>query len=627
MKKIISIFFCLLLVFSFTACGGKNPEPTPDPVTPDKPSFSRPTAAEEQAHYDAMILEEAKQVKPFTIKNVNVLTQNVERYGKYELEFNLSENFTSKESHNFNIVDIRAKIITPSGKEEVQACFYKQDEAPQWALRYSPREVGEYTFTINDYKSEYKTGVMNFTAVASNSRGFLKVNNAKMVDSNNDMMLLYGINYAWAPIAEYEKNIPKIAENGINYVRLWGQCPWSAFNLERMPKYVDGVKLENEIQNDSVVEYKGLGDYSLINAARLDDLITLFEDNNIYLQYCLFNLWDFSSNHWKTNPYNKENGGMCVWRTNDTNYWTHPSAKRYQKQLIRYIYARYSYSTSFGVFEFWNEADNKVTPDNPKIGADWHKEMSEYIDTIDVRKVPKTTSYAWTDHADLGGQTPWRELDFLDIYNGHRYGKVGKDSLPVWTQQLNDLKKWQGETVTKPVFLGEHSEDGAENKDGGILRDRYYLDALYSSVLIGGAAVTSMHWRVDNSFMLSDNMLSYTKAIKTILSPLERQIDNAVHKDLGEANQMNAGGYFGSNFAVIYIRDNFPEGNLAPYMCNNPRTLTGKILSGFNLSAGNYVATFYNTVTGAVIETKSYTGGELSLCDFSRDVVVKIATA
>lgn len=624
MRKIISIIFCILLVFSFTACDTKKT----DPVDPGntKPSFSRPTSAQEQAHYDAMLLDEAKQVKPFTITSVAVLTKgNIARYGKYELEFNLSASFTSKESHNFNIVDIRADITTPNGKKESQACFYKRDTAPQWALRYSPREVGEYTFTINDYKSEYKTQEMSFNSVASDSRGFLSVNDAKMVDSNNDMVLLYGMNYAWAPIQEYKENIPKVAESGMNFIRFWGQCPWSPYNLERMPKYVDGVKLEGEVQNDSVVEYKGLGDYSITNAERLDDLITLFEEYDIYMQYCIFNLWDFSSNHWKTNPYNIDNGGMCVWRTNDTNYWTHPSAKRYQKQLMRYLYARYSYSTSFGVFEFWNEADNKIAPDSPEIGAAWHKEMSDYIDTIDVRKVPKTTSYAWIDHADLGGQTPWRELDFLDIYNGHRYGKVGRDSLPIWTEQLSDLKKWQGETVTRPVYLGEHSEDGAEGRDGGILRDRFYLDALYSSVLIGGAAVTSMHWRVDNSFMLSENMLEYTKSMKTILSPLERQIDNSVHKDLGIANEMTAGGYFDSDFALIYIRDNAPEGALAPYMSNVPRVLNGKTLSGLNLDAGTYVATFYNTITGAVIQTKDYTGGELALCEFSRDVVVKIA--
>jgi len=129
----------------------------------------------------------------------------------------------------------------------------------------------------------------------------------------------------------------RMVKNGENYTRIW-MIHWN-------------IALEW-----SGGEYPGLGHYHLGKAKWFDEILELAEKYGIYIMLCLesFNNLRISQPYpaYDSNPYAKENGGMLQ---KPEQFFTNPEARRLFKQRLRYLVARYSYSTNILCWEFWNE--------------------------------------------------------------------------------------------------------------------------------------------------------------------------------------------------------------------------------------------------------------------------------
>lgn len=569
--------------------------------------------------FEKLISQEKQRIKQFDFKAIKLNKQVVAAYEKVELSFDISATFKNGDQYNQNICDIKAYFIMPSGNIETIPAFYMKNTSPKWAVRYSPRAVGKYSYYLKDEKTGVKSKSASFTVktAALSNRGFIYVEGNKLVDSRSKQFTILGTNVAWGTVREFEYTIPLYNNNSMNWARFWLQCPWSAYNLESKKGTVR--------EGGEECVYFGLGDYSLGNASRLDKLIELFEKNNMYMQMCIFNLWDFDGGHWSNNAYNMSNGGPCYWTENDTNYWTHPIAIKYQQQLIRYIVSRWGYSRSIGMYEYWNECDNKVDTKKRATRDEWYVSMDNYLKSLDIYKRPTTTSYAWKDHKifNMGGNAtePWRTQEFLDVANVHLYSNVGVDATQSWIDQLNFTA--QEHPGDKPVYFGEYSEVDAERREVTPFVERFFADGIWTPIFFADSVGSNLYWRSSGSFIPSENMLKAMKNAARFIQPFENILHKMDFVYAGVNKDLRVGYYKGKDAVILYAKDEH-----SPVSVVDPRIYSKGSFEIADLPEGKYSLEFYDPLNGKVLKKTvlSTEGGDMKIDfpDFRRSIAVSV---
>ncbi len=167
--------------------------------------------------------------------------------------------------------------------------------------------------------------------------------------------------------------------------------------------------------------FYGLGKYSLDNAWRLDYIFNLAKEKGIYLMLSLGNYGDlmaekgyWNEQRWQFNPYNLINDGPCQ---ELEEFWTKEIAKKYYKNKLRYILARWGYSTNLLSLEFFNEVDAPI---------EWVKEMGGFVKTNDPGQHLLTISPSHSFSPNYSEAKIWGlpEIDYTQI---HLYGHQGKN--------------------------------------------------------------------------------------------------------------------------------------------------------------------------------------------------------
>lgn len=176
-------------------------------------------------------------------------------------------------------------------------------------------------------------------------------------------------------------------------------------------------------QEENVLDAPGLGRYYRKTAERLDEVLRLAEERGIYMMLTLDYHGIFKSEvdqwasnaEWRTNPYNAANGGPCE---SPVDFFANAGAKKIYKNRLRYIVARWGYSTNLACWELWNEIDNVMDWQKVPPGTivSWHKEMANYLKQIDPYKHLISTSVS---HREMPGL--W-EIENLDFSGHHLYG-------------------------------------------------------------------------------------------------------------------------------------------------------------------------------------------------------------
>lgn len=218
--------------------------------------------------------------------------------------------------------------------------------------------------------------------------------------------------------------------------------------LENLAKTLQLGSIEIECGEEyDVLDAPGLGRYYSKTAERLDEILKLAEDKGIYIMLTFdyhgifksfIDVWA-SNAEWRTNPYNAANGGPCE---NQVDFFTSAEAKRLYKNKLRYIVARWGYSTNIACWEFFNEIDNVIDMVDlpPADIVNWHREMADYLKQIDPYKHIVTTSVA---HREIPGL--W-DIENIEISQHHDYG-------PTDNMKENILKYI--ERFKKPDVVGE----------------------------------------------------------------------------------------------------------------------------------------------------------------------------
>jgi hypothetical protein len=348
-------------------------------------------------------------------------------------------------------VAVDVELITPSGKLLTLPAFYISGESKKkshWQARFTPREIGSYSYKIllhDDGRLKKALNPSQFSVNAGGGKGFLHPNNNwSLKFDNGEVFRGIGENFCWEHRDQddskffkaldedhrfnYEEMLAKLSNNGANFIRTW-MIYWN------LP--VDWQWVQNSSRytlSKSRFNESGI--------ARMDQLVSIAEKNKIYIMLTLESHVGFMGSGWDNSIYNKENGGFA---STPEEFFTSLEAKAQYKNKLRFMVARWGYSPSIGMWEFFNEIDNVMyqskdarIPD--ALVTQWHTEMSDYLASIDPYDHLITTSIS---HRDVAGLN---DIKTIDINQKHIYKAV--DVIPA---VINDYtQKHQ-----KPYIIGE----------------------------------------------------------------------------------------------------------------------------------------------------------------------------
>lgn len=379
------------------------------------------------------------QRQPLALGQVEPTPAPVPLYGKFELEVPLTAAYDNP--YDPDDVALEAVFTSPSGQEHVVPGFFavgyqrrvvngSELMVPQaaggWKIRFAPREIGRYTWRLRlrDRSGQTTGGEGAFSAVAAKTPGFVRVSPADphyLAFDNGQGYFAIGHNLPIYHTTQQlgDEAMRRFARAGENFNRWWMSS--SGFGIEWMPR---------------------LGWYRQDVASRLDMVLDLAEQAGLYYMLCLDTHQDFRENGWVANPFNAKNGGPCQ---TPRDWFTDAQAKQFYKHRLRYTVARWGYSPHVLCWEFGNEFEGWADSPN-EVKLPWHREMSDYLRSIDPFGHLITTSF-W---GHTGPEEFW-QLPNIDIVQTHLY--TNNDANVAEPVREYCLQQWK--RFAKPHIFGE----------------------------------------------------------------------------------------------------------------------------------------------------------------------------
>jgi hypothetical protein len=156
-----------------------------------------------------------------------------------------------------------------------------------------------------------------------------------------------------------------------------------------------------------VIGQHGLGQYSLQNAWRIDQLLQKADQLGLHLQLLLYPHGPFQprelapwgqlpDTQWRENPYNVVNGGPV---TVAGGFLKSPEARSGARNYLRYVAARFGAYSSLQGWDLWNEVDTVTT--DVAVLADWHRQLAPVLREHDLGRHLISTGFRKEGHAEV----------------------------------------------------------------------------------------------------------------------------------------------------------------------------------------------------------------------------------
>lgn len=395
------------------------------------------------------VIDPAEKIAAMRFTTPSFLTNK-----KIEGVFQINSNYGNV--YNPDTVKVDAEITLPDAKSILVPCFYYEKAKMEgqkwvndaslssWMLRFSSTQTGVHKVKLRVvdkagtfYSSEYSVDVQ-----ASSNLGIIKVDEANKQFYRHTTGQPYfpmGINVGWNNTDAYTTILNNLGFGDANLVRYW-HTGFANQALEWK-------------KSDT---YKGLGYYSQQAAGMSDSILALCEKNNLNLQLTIFQhgmVSETVDSNWKDNPLNKVNGGYI---TNSEEFFYNDDCKKNTRNKLRYIIARWGYSSNIFAWELFNEVN--FSGNHPSQSAkwfpgvlQWHSEMSKYLKENDPFQHITTTSVSGKDDMLLAMDT----ITHLEVLQYHIY-----DDNMLLAQTRND-SVFQSKLKNKAIINGEY---GTNNK-------------------------------------------------------------------------------------------------------------------------------------------------------------------
>ena len=339
---------------------------------------------------------------------------------------------------------------------------------------------GNYSAKI--YKSEKPLDLKptRVSVSAPMTRPFIRVQGNKFVKSDGGHFWPVGHNLSWVNNGQPSMpvQLTTMHNNGLNWARIWS-CNWDGKN----PYWpASGTAPTGGNMNQSA--------YSIWN-----NVTTGAQSAGVYFQWVLFHHGAWSStvdSNWSTNPWNTANGGFLA---NPTAFFTNATAKRYAKNFLRYVVARYGHMPNIMAWELFNEVEwtDPARANDWATVAAWHDEMGAYLRSIDpYHRLVVTSSKV--------EQPIWSQMHY---YNPHGY-----------PSDVAAMVLASNPTTNKPYFYGEVGLGGGTPT--AATETKVVRDALWSS-LFAGHAGAAQYWYWDRvlAYSLYPQFARFTGFVST----------------------------------------------------------------------------------------------------------------
>jgi hypothetical protein len=441
------------------------------------------------------------------LARIELLSTNAVRGGRVEIAAALSA--TYRNPFDSSEVTLDAAFTAPSGRRYAVPGFFHQEfrreltnrserltavGEPGWRVRFTPEEAGVYRFELiaRDKSGTAKSPPQSFQVGDAPMPGFVRVSAQDpryFAFDNGQPCFPIGGNVCWSygsGTFNYDDWFPKFAAAGCNYARLWLSPHWTTFALEQPGKPENG---------------KGLGQFDLANAWRIDYVLDLATRHGLRLMLCIdsYNILREKDGYpqWDATPHNAKNGGPLQ---RPTEFWTNAVMENLYLDKLRYLVARYGWSPNVFSWEFWNEADITTGYQSGPSRA-WHAKMAAALRALDPWRHLITTSFANTT-----GDKEVDALPGLDYVQTHHYGSP--DLVPTLAQA-----QAQKAAFGKPHVVGEIGADAGGPRAKDDPRGYQIHDPIWISLATGGAG-TAQPWWWDNAIAPQNLYGLFTPAAK-----------------------------------------------------------------------------------------------------------------
>lgn len=409
-----------------------------------------------------------------------------------------------------NDIAVDAEFIRPDGKRELVKGFYYEGflsdsvvtgkeelipyGEPEFRIRYTPRIKGKHKLRISITAEGGKTEVPSFAftvrKATADYRGFIRVDPEHplhLEDDRGDVFDGIGLNFktpadprynAMNPASRWEDEgldtyrwfLPELSQAGVNIMEVWMSSWWLAL----------------EWINDDL-GYHGVGYFNPWRAWKLDQLVKMAEENDIYIILVLNNHGKFSNfcdQEWHRNPYNVQQGGFLA---SPESYFTDKKAKDSFERLADYIVARWGHSPNIITWKLFSEINLMGNSNGfyrrPPM-QQWHREMSEYIKEIDPYNHMITTHWS-SNYTQINYSIA--RLPKLDILTGDAYNSRTVNVLNFFEGTMKYAKR-----IKKPTIITEYGGPPL-GTDFGTLQKQLHL-GLWKEYFLNSAILPMLWW-------------------------------------------------------------------------------------------------------------------------------------
>ena len=401
-------------------------------------------------------------------------------------------------------IDVRAEFKLEGGgsTREVDAFWYQGYERAlvngrerltpigesHFRVRFTPTRAGRYRWrwVVRANGTTVEHPWQRFEVARASGHGFLRISRRDpryLAFDDGTSYFAVGENTGWYDARgtfAYDDWFAALHGQGANWGRLW------------MSSFAFGIEWKDT----------GLGDYRnrLDRAWQLDYVLEEAERRDIHVMLALLTHGAFSlffNSEWANNPYNAANGGPLV---NPQDFFTDQEARRLFEQRLRYVVARWGWSTHLMAWELWNEVE-LVQPYVSAAVTAWHADMAAELRALDPNDHLVTTSHAFYPF----DPSVWLNggIDFTQI---HLYTDIFP-ALHDVSAAVIDRTADRLAVTGRPVLFAELGVD-SRGPDETRTADPQGIgvhDGLWAGVLSGGIG-TGMTWWWDNLIALEPDL-------------------------------------------------------------------------------------------------------------------------
>lgn len=390
------------------------------------------------------------------VTNISTNAKSVKKYNMLQLSVGLKADFQNP--YDPSQLDLSTDFTSPSGKKWHVFGFY---DGSGWKVRFTPNEQGtwHYRITVKDAKGIAHSHTKTFKVTNSNQNGWIEVSKRNhRYFQYDDGKSFYGVGAAY-PWNVDKVGLQELSSHGANIYTYWnGNYDGSGDG--------GGTKQLESIQS-------GLGKIDEDKAARIDQLIAMSQKQGMHISFVI---WPHDSltakidwpKQWKNNPLNTI--------IDSTQFFASSKSWQYQKNMYRYILARWGYSPTIALWDIVDEIDGTDgwQLGDKKAANEWIQKAQQYFAENDPYHHPTSGSMSGSKQSfwDQGYKT----LDVSDreIYFSLDTSAYAEDIQKRWSQ------------YKKPLIIGETGNTSETNK---------YHNALWVS-LANGLAETPIWWDI-----------------------------------------------------------------------------------------------------------------------------------